>query len=110
MPRRPRPERPGSRHWRGNKKQPAGPGRGVPRADTDRVILFGLHAVEAALSNPKRDVVRLIATENAAHRLAPLIAKRRVSVEPASPRDLDRLLGPDSVHQGVALEAEQLAP
>lgn len=109
MPRRPRLERPGSRHGRRNKK-PAGPGRGVPRADTDRVILFGLHAVEAALSNPKRDVVRLIATENAAHRLAPLIAKRHVTAEPASPRDLDRLLGPDSVHQGVALEAEQLAP
>ena len=55
-------------------------------------------------------MVRLIATENAAQRLAPLIAERGVSVEPASPRDLDRLLGPDSVHQGVALEAEQLAP
>ena len=109
MSRRPRPDRPGSRHWRGNKK-PAGPGRGVPRADTDRVILFGLHAVEAALSNPKREVVKLIATENAAQRLAPLIAKRRVTVEPASPRDLDRLLGPDFVHQGVALEAEQFAP
>ena len=78
MSRRPRPDRPGSRHWRGNKK-PAGPGRGVPRAETDRVILFGLHAVEAALSNPKREVVKLIATENAAHRLAPLIAKRRVT-------------------------------
>jgi len=109
MPRRPRPDRPGSRHWGGTKK-PAGPGRGFPSAETDRVTLFGLHAVEAALSNPKREVVKLIATENAAQRLAPLIAKRRVTVEPASPRDLDRLLGPDSVHQGVALEAEQLAP
>ena len=74
------------------------------------MLLFGLHAVEAALANPRREVVRLIATENAAHRLAPLIAKRGVRVEPASPRDLDRLLGPDSVHQGVALEAKQLSP
>ncbi len=73
-------------------------------------MLFGLHAVEAALGNPKRELVRLIVTENAAHRLAPLIAKRDVALEPASPRDLDRLLGPDTVHQGVALEAEQLAP
>jgi 23S rRNA (guanosine2251-2'-O)-methyltransferase len=32
-----------------------------------------------------------------------------VRVEPASPRDLDRLLGPDSVHQGAALEAKQLS-
>jgi 23S rRNA (guanosine2251-2'-O)-methyltransferase len=74
------------------------------------VLLFGLHAVEAALVNPRREVVRLIATENAAHRLAPLIAKRGVRVEPASPRDLDRLLGADSVHQGAALEAKELSP
>jgi 23S rRNA (guanosine2251-2'-O)-methyltransferase len=74
------------------------------------VLLFGLHAVEAALANPRREVVRLIATENAAHRLAPVIAKRGVRVEPASPRDLDRLLGADSVHQGAALEAKQLSP
>ena len=55
-------------------------------------------------------MARLIATENAAHRLAPLIAGRGLRVEPSSPRDLDRLLGPDSVHQGVALEAKQLSP
>ncbi len=73
-------------------------------------MLFGLHAVEAALANPKRKVVRLLATENAAHRLEPLIAKRRVSVEQASPRDLDRLLGSDSVHQGIAIEVEPLPP
>ncbi len=73
-------------------------------------MLFGLHAVEAALANPKREVVRLIATENTADRLAALIAKRALSVEQASPRDLDRLLGSDSVHQGVALEVEPLPP
>ncbi len=98
-----------SHGWRGKQKQAQSP-RGPRRGDGDRIMLFGMHAVEAALSNPKREVVRLMATENAAHRLAPLIAKRGVTVEPASPRDLDRLLGPDCVHQGVALEAEQLAP
>jgi 23S rRNA (guanosine2251-2'-O)-methyltransferase len=73
-------------------------------------MLFGLHAVEVALANPKRQIVRLIATENAAQRLAPLIAKRRLKPEPVTPRDLDRLLGADAVHQGVALEAEPLPP
>jgi 23S rRNA (guanosine2251-2'-O)-methyltransferase len=73
-------------------------------------MLFGLHAVEAALANPKRQVVRLVATENAAQRLGPLIAKRRLKPEPVTPRDLDRLLGADAVHQGVALEAEPLPP
>ena len=85
--------------------------RHVPRRESaDRVMLFGLHAVEAALANPKRPVVKVIATENAAHRLGPLLAKRGLTPAPASPRDLDRLLGPDAVHQGVALEAEPLPP
>jgi 23S rRNA (guanosine2251-2'-O)-methyltransferase len=80
------------------------------RAEDERAILFGLHAVEAALANPKRTLIRLIATENAAHRLAPLIAKRGIDVERVTPRDLDRLLGAGVVHQGVALEAEHLEP
>lgn len=73
-------------------------------------MLFGLHAVEAALANPKRTVTRVLATENAAHRLGSLLAKRGLIPETATPRDLDRLLGPDAVHQGVALEAEPLPP
>ena len=73
-------------------------------------MLFGLHAVEAALANPKRTVTRVLATENAAHRLGSLLAKRGLTAEPTTPRDLDRLLGPDAVHQGGALEAEPLPP
>jgi len=87
--------------------------RGKPRhsgraADADRVVIFGLHAVEAALTNPARPVLRLLATDNAAHRLAALIAKRKLNPEPVIPKDLDRLLGPDTVHQGVMLEAGPL--
>ena len=73
-------------------------------------MLFGLHAAEAALANPNRTVTRVIATENGAHRLGPLLAKRGLTPEAATPRDLDRLLGPDAVHQGVALEADPLPP
>jgi 23S rRNA (guanosine2251-2'-O)-methyltransferase len=90
-------------------------GRGRPRhsgrgSDTDRILIFGLHAVEAALANPNRPVIRLLATDNAAQRLTPLIAKRQLTSEAATPKDLDRLLGPDTVHQGVALEAGPLPP
>jgi len=74
------------------------------------VLLYGLHAAEAALGNSKRAILRVLATENAAQRLAPLLAKRGLKVEPAIPKDLDRLLGADAVHQGVALEAEPLLP
>jgi 23S rRNA (guanosine2251-2'-O)-methyltransferase len=73
-------------------------------------MLFGIHAVEAALANPRRQAIRILATENAAHRLGPLIGRRGLKPEPATPRDLDRLLGTDAVHQGVALEAEPLSP
>jgi 23S rRNA (guanosine2251-2'-O)-methyltransferase len=87
--------------------RPRRPGR---KGETDRVLIFGLHAVEAALANPDRPILRLLATENAAHRLGPLLAKRKITVEAAKPRDLDRLLGPDTVHQGVVLETEPLPP
>lgn len=76
----------------------------------ERVRLFGLHAAEAALANPRRKIVRVAATENAAQKLAPLLAKRGIAPQPASPKDLDRLLGADTVHQGVVLEAEPLPP
>jgi 23S rRNA (guanosine2251-2'-O)-methyltransferase len=74
------------------------------------VRLFGLHAAEAALANPRRNVLRVVATENATQRLGPLLAKRGLTPEPASPKDLDRLLGSDAVHQGVVLDAEPLPP
>jgi 23S rRNA (guanosine2251-2'-O)-methyltransferase len=110
MSRRSRAHRQRNRPWRNEEAKPLASARRPQRAGNERVTLFGLHAVEAALANPKRNLVKLVATENAAHRLAPLIAKRRVDVEHAAPRDLDRLLGPEVVHQGVALEAEHLAP
>lgn len=101
MRRRPqRPNKPGKSNWRGR------PG---PRPDNpDHVTLFGLHAVEAALANPRRPLVKLLAAENAAQRLGPLLAKRGLKPEPTTPKDLDRLLGADAVHQGVMLEAGAL--
>jgi 23S rRNA (guanosine2251-2'-O)-methyltransferase len=87
------------------------PRRGTREDDVLR--LHGLHAVEAALMNPRRKVRRLLMTENAEKRLAPALADRvalagRAAPERVTPRDLDRLLGPDTVHQGVLLETEPL--
>ena len=78
-------------------------------ADDGLVRLFGSHAVEAALRNPGRTVKRLLATENAERRLAEIIAARGVEIDRATPLDLDRILGADTVHQGLLLEAEPLA-
>ncbi|MGA7546424.1 MAG: 23S rRNA (guanosine(2251)-2'-O)-methyltransferase RlmB [Methyloceanibacter sp.] len=80
------------------------------RLSSDRVLLYGLHAVEAALANPERAIKRLRATENAARRLETPLRTRGVAAELATPRELDRLLGADTVHQGVVLETEPLPP
>ena len=73
-------------------------------------MLYGIHAVEAALGNPRRNIGRLLATENAARRLEPALKARGVKAEDALPKQLDRLLGSDAVHQGVVLETEPLPP
>lgn len=83
-------------------------GRPSPATDDGLVRLFGSHAVEAALRNPRRRVLRLLATENAERRLAEVIAAKGVPIDRATPGDLDHLLGPDTVHQGLLLEAEPL--
>lgn len=75
---------------------------------TDTHLLFGFHAVEAALANPQRVVLKAFLTENAERRLAPALAKRTVVPQRVSLQDLDRRLGPDTVHQGVLLEVEEL--
>ncbi|MBX9925555.1 MAG: 23S rRNA (guanosine(2251)-2'-O)-methyltransferase RlmB [Hyphomicrobiaceae bacterium] len=75
----------------------------------DGVIrLYGLHAVEAALSNAARPVKRIVATDNAARKLEAAIKVRGLTVDPTTPRDLDKLLGSDTVHQGVMIEADAL--
>lgn len=81
----------------------------APEADQDGPIqLYGIHAVEAALRNPDRRVVRLLMTDNAGRRLADALEGLGLTHESISPRDLDKMLGPDAVHQGVMLEVEPL--
>lgn len=74
----------------------------------DPLILFGLHAVAAALNNPARPVLRLVATENAARKLNAAHEQRGVAVEIIAPRQIDRLLPPETVHQGVCLFTDPL--
>ena len=89
------PEAP--RNWRPGDEQPDGP-----------TLLFGIHAVEAALRNPARKISKLYLTENAENRLQAVLAERVIAAERVTPRDLDRRLGNDTVHQGALLETEPL--
>ena len=70
--------------------------------------IFGIHAVEAALLNPRRAIAKLYLTDNAEHRLQPALAVRHLAHERVLPRDLDRRLGPDTVHQGALIEVAPL--
>lgn len=81
----------------------------APQTVDDGVVrIYGIHPVEAALRNPGRRIGRVMMTDNAARRLAEPLAARRLTPEPVTPRELDRMLGPDTVHQGALLETEPL--
>jgi 23S rRNA (guanosine2251-2'-O)-methyltransferase len=65
--------------------------------------IYGFHPVQEALKNPRRNFIRLLATRNAAERIA-----SPIKPEIVIPKELDRLVGPDAVHQGLILEARPL--
>jgi 23S rRNA (guanosine2251-2'-O)-methyltransferase len=65
--------------------------------------IWGIHAVEAAIKNPNREIYEVIATKNAAAHL-PEGAKTRV----VEPEYLSDALPPNSVHQGLAARVKPL--
>ena len=99
--------RPPRRRQRDSRDQAS---RSSAKRQADRLWLYGIHTVSAALANPRRAVLRLLATDNARQRLDGLGQNSLASVEPTTPKELDRLLGLDVVHQGVALEVKSLPP
>ena len=72
-------------------------------------IIYGVHPVAEALKNPRRKIYSLKASKNAADRLAAEIAALGLTPEIVHPRELDRALGADAVHQGLLLEARGLS-
>ncbi|GHA13927.1 23S rRNA (guanosine-2'-O-)-methyltransferase [Devosia pacifica] len=74
--------------------------------DLGPVYLYGLHTVRAALDNPLRVRKALLATPNALSRLQETGDLAGLEPQQTTPRDLDRLLGGEAVHQGVALEVD----
>ncbi|MCZ4089602.1 TrmH family RNA methyltransferase [Sinorhizobium psoraleae] len=75
----------------------------------EQVLLYGLHTVRAAIDNPERKIVRLSVTQNAAARLdLGDLSALPFPTEIVTPQDLDGILGPDAIHQGVMLETRPL--
>src|SRR6185295_12580934 len=95
---------------RGSRPDPR-PRRGwrPPARDRDGpVIIYGWHSVKAALENPARKIHRLIATENALRRLQDDEVALAVEPELVRADEIDELVGPDAVHQGLLLEVDPL--
>jgi 23S rRNA (guanosine2251-2'-O)-methyltransferase len=82
-----------------------------PKYDPDDgpVYLYGIHTVRAALDNPRREKRALLVTPNALMRLNEGGGIGKMRPTETTPKELDRLLGADAVHQGVALEVEPVS-
>ncbi|WP_105437435.1 23S rRNA (guanosine(2251)-2'-O)-methyltransferase RlmB [Neorhizobium sp. T25_13] len=80
-----------------------------PQLQPEQVFLYGLHTVRAALDNPERKLIKLSVTQNAFARLD-IGEPETLSfpVEFVSPQDIDKVLGPEAIHQGVMLETRPL--
>jgi 23S rRNA (guanosine2251-2'-O)-methyltransferase len=98
-----KPREGGTAHGRPNRKF-----RPRPRAADGPAILYGWHTVKAALENPRRRFRRLLATENAARRLAEDGVKLPLAPELVRPDAIAAQLSPDAVHQGLLAEADSL--
>ncbi len=78
------------------------------RHGDEHALIYGWHAVQAALENPARRIRRLLVTPNGARRLEELGIKPAAAPEIVRPEVIDRMLPPDAVHQGVLAEADPL--
>jgi 23S rRNA (guanosine2251-2'-O)-methyltransferase len=81
------------------------------------VLIWGSHAVDAALRNENRDIFRMLMTDTGEERMQHAVAARhamtsavqgRQRVERTTPQALDKRLGDETVHQGVLLEVAPL--
>jgi len=94
---KPRPRNRPNSHKRKSSPRPSGSGENW---------LWGLHAVQAALNNPARQIKRLVATKNGLDRLTGVSVRAQMS----DAAGIDTLLPRDAVHQGLALEVDPLVP
>jgi 23S rRNA (guanosine2251-2'-O)-methyltransferase len=108
----PGPKRPGNKQPGGKPsgQKSSGPKASAPAPSGPRqsgLWLYGLHAVRAALANPKRRVQRAVLTTRAAEEIGSALLGR-VRQETANTEQVSKMLPPGAVHQGVALQVERL--
>jgi len=84
------------------------PFRPTPRDRDGPVLLYGWHSVKAALENPARKFLRILATENALHRLQEEGVPLPIEPTVVRAEEIDLEVGPEAVHQGLLAEAQPL--
>ena len=97
----------------GQRREPARGGERPARLPANQGWLYGVHAVLAALGNPRRPVRRLVLTAEALRTHAAAVATARArrplpGEEVAERAELERMLPPGAVHQGIAVLVEHL--
>ncbi|ABC23500.1 RNA methyltransferase TrmH, group 3 [Rhodospirillum rubrum ATCC 11170] len=102
----PRPPAPrGEADGASRRPEPAARGKRPGGRGDGGLWLFGRHAVEAALQNPERKALRLLALAGAAEGLP----KGGPTVEPADREAIEAVVPPGAVHQGLALKVAPLS-
>jgi 23S rRNA (guanosine2251-2'-O)-methyltransferase len=72
-------------------------------------LLYGIHAVKAALENPNRTIKTIWVTDNMEREAETWLKPQHPSLNILDKADLERRLPKGAVHQGIALAAEPLA-
>ena len=81
----------------------------APRRDApsrEEIWIYGYHPAAAALANPQRKILRIVATAEAAARLredSSVPADISARTHTLGRGDIDQLVGKDAVHQGIAV-------
>lgn len=95
------------------RRDPAKGGERPAKLPSNQLWLYGVHAVLAALTNKERKIRRIVLTMEALRSHAASIQRARTlrplpGEEVTERQELDRLLPPGAVHQGIAVLAEHL--
>lgn len=80
-------------------------------APKSSLILYGRHAVTAAINNSERKIIKLLCTKENAEEAKTLCAQRNLPtniLNIVERKEIDRLLPQDAVHQGFALYCSEL--
>ena len=70
--------------------------------------IFGIHAVKAALLNPLRKHKELFISRNKKHLLSQKVTKLPNEIKELDNKEMFKLFGNDSIHQGIVLRTSKL--